>query len=537
MPTIDQCLKTLTAAVALALPAASHAATLCVNPGGTAGCFASIQEAIWAAAPSGDVIDVAAGTYTEIIRVDRSVDIRGAGRDVTIVDGGYPTFGNSAVFRYPVNFDPVVVNTISSLTVRNGYRGVDAGRFNTVNLQNVRLTGNGPGSGAGAFNNASMLIVRDSLVDNNRAIDGLSCDWYWDGGGGGGLGAGCGGGAIHVYGSTITNNYAFGLGSGLLMGGYDDVVENTTVSGNRGDEFGKPTNVGVAALMSGFGQVRFSTFADNQGGGFAVSDQMYAFGNVVQGNTSGVGNCWGGTIMSGGYNVSADGSCAFGAATDLNNTDAMLQPLADNGGALQTHALLPHSPAVDLIPGASCDLAADERGVARPQGANCDAGAYEWQDVNPPVIAAMADVNVPATRPSGADVSYPAPAASDDLGIASLGCAPASGSAFAVGDTTVTCTAVDLRGNSAQKAFKVHVRGVGEQIANLLGLLGSVNSGLNNKVGGILGAIAIGHPKLACTLLKALDQEVQALTPKKIPAAKSAEIRAAILQLKDALDC
>lgn len=41
-----------------------------------------------------------------------------------------------------------------------------------------------------------------------------------------------------------------------------------------------------------------------------------------------------------------------------------------------THALQPDSPAVDAV---DCILPADQRGIARPQGARCDIGAYEVQ--------------------------------------------------------------------------------------------------------------------------------------------------------------
>ena len=56
-------------------------------------------------------------------------------------------------------------------------------------------------------------------------------------------------------------------------------------------------------------------------------------------------------------------------------SDALLGPLADNGGPTQTHALLPGSPAIDAA-GDDC-LAEDQRGISRPQGTACDIGAYE----------------------------------------------------------------------------------------------------------------------------------------------------------------
>ena len=59
------------------------AKTLCVNPGGTKGCFSKINDAI-AAAKAKDTIDVAAGTYKEDVVVDKSLspDRRWIGDDV-----------------------------------------------------------------------------------------------------------------------------------------------------------------------------------------------------------------------------------------------------------------------------------------------------------------------------------------------------------------------------------------------------------------------------------------------------------------------
>lgn len=69
----------------------------------------------------------------------------------------------------------------------------------------------------------------------------------------------------------------------------------------------------------------------------------------------------------------------------LSTADPLLGPLQDNGGPTETMALLPGSPALDVVPasGTVCP-SSDQRGVSRPQGAACDVGAYEHA---PPGVA------------------------------------------------------------------------------------------------------------------------------------------------------
>jgi hypothetical protein len=71
---------------------------------------------------------------------------------------------------------------------------------------------------------------------------------------------------------------------------------------------------------------------------------------------------------------------------------AAIAPLNSNGGPTQTHALLAGSPAIDQIlygvNGCGTTITTDQRGVTRPQGANCDIGAYEVAviDNQPPTV-------------------------------------------------------------------------------------------------------------------------------------------------------
>jgi hypothetical protein len=85
---------------------------------------------------------------------------------------------------------------------------------------------------------------------------------------------------------------------------------------------------------------------------------------------------------------------------------------------------------------------------------------YEIVDTTAPTIDPHADVGpIEATSALGAIVTYVSPATHDAVdgdGVAT--CTPASGSTFALGDTTVTCNASDAVGNAAAAtSFVVHV--------------------------------------------------------------------------------
>jgi hypothetical protein len=89
------------------------------------------------------------------------------------------------------------------------------------------------------------------------------------------------------------------------------------------------------------------------------------------------------------YNLvgNADDATGFTATGDrVGSGDSPIDPLVGGlalnpPGSTATHALLRGSPALDWIPfgvnGCGAEVTADQRGVARPQGDNCDIGAYE----------------------------------------------------------------------------------------------------------------------------------------------------------------
>src|SRR5262249_55465516 len=93
-----------------------------------------------------------------------------------------------------------------------------------------------------------------------------------------------------------------------------------------------------------------------------------------------IANCSGARIASFGHNMADDRSCGFGGSG--NEADLRLGPLQNNGGATQTHALLPLSPAI----AAGHDTQSpdtDQRGAPPPAVGHaearvaCATGAYE----------------------------------------------------------------------------------------------------------------------------------------------------------------
>jgi hypothetical protein len=79
------------------------------------------------------------------------------------------------------------------------------------------------------------------------------------------------------------------------------------------------------------------------------------------------------------------------------------------------------------------------------------------QDTTPPVVTVPPDTQAEATGPSGALVTF-SPSALDVVdGSVTPSCSPASGTSFALGTTTVTCSAADKTGNKGSSSFAVSV--------------------------------------------------------------------------------
>jgi hypothetical protein len=96
-----------------------------------------------------------------------------------------------------------------------------------------------------------------------------------------------------------------------------------------------------------------------------------------------------------------------------------------------------------------------------PNGGASNSVTQDWlgapSDTTPPVLTVPATTTVEATSAAGAVVNYSASANDAVDGPITPTCAPASGSAFPLGKTTVNCSATDLGGNTASASFDVFV--------------------------------------------------------------------------------
>lgn len=81
------------------------------------------------------------------------------------------------------------------------------------------------------------------------------------------------------------------------------------------------------------------------------------------------------------------------------------------------------------------------------------------QDDDAPQLSCPANITVTATSSSGAVVTYPPATVLDNCGPLTATCTPPSNSTFPPGATPVTCTALDVAGNSASCGFTVTVIG------------------------------------------------------------------------------
>ncbi len=141
-------------------------------------------------------------------------------------------------------------------------------------------------------------------------------------------------------------------------------------------------------------------------------------------------------------------------ATSADGAAASFTPTATDNVAVTSLTSAPASGSVFLIGTSAVTVTAMDR------AGNSATGTFNVtvQDTTAPVLAVPGNVIAEAASGVGAIVNYPAATATDPVGVTALTYSQASGSAFAIGTTTVTVTATDQAGNSATGTFSVAVQ-------------------------------------------------------------------------------
>lgn len=188
-------------------------------------------------------------------------------------------------------------------------------------------------------------------------------------------------------------------------------------------------------------------------------------------------------------------------------------------------------------------VATDLAGNVQPRAAGAQASTTFTYDTTPPVIVVPTSVVADATSGNGAVVNYAASATDDSGTVASFGCSPASGTAFPVGDTTVTCTASDPSGNTSSATFIVHVNSAAEQISNTVSAItastlpNGQKSSLLASLDAAQSSLARGDVATACNQLSAFINKTSAQSGKAIAAALASQLIDAARRERVVLGC
>ena len=405
---------------------------------GTGDCLSwinacTLQTALTGAA-SGDEIWVAAGTYKPTAGTDRTVTFqlkngvalyggfagtetartqRNPAVNVTILSGDIDN--NDSQTPIITDLTTVTGNTTNSWHVVTGATGATLDGF-TITAGNNSAATTPNNRGGGMYNNSSSPTLTNVTFSGN-----------WAGYGGGmanhggssptltnvtfsGNSAAYGGGMFNWNSSpTLTNitfsgNNASGTlayGGGMYNDSSSPVLTNVTFSGNTATTYG-----GGMYNYDGNPALTNVTFSGNSAtwGGGMYNDYVSSLDirdTILWGNTA---TTAGAQIWDSGSTPSVSDSVVQGdyvGGTNIITTTPLLGTLGNYGGSTQTIPLLAGSSAIDTGNDSTC-ATTDQRGVARPQGAHCDIGAYEV-DTTAPIVTSITRLNPSPTNLASVD--------------------------------------------------------------------------------------------------------------------------------------
>jgi predicted outer membrane repeat protein len=266
---------------------------------------------------------------------------------------------------YSAANSPVALST-SALSNNHAIRGGGMYVQGTSTITDTTVSGNFSASDGGGIWNAGVASLDRATVSGND-----SENW------GGGI---WNSGTLGLSNSALVGNRVF-RGGGIRAEGTTTLLNSTLASNQATYQYAYGGGVDAAGSVA----LNFTTLVDNTVNGHTqgLGASIYVGGSLTLKNSivkSGPGACAGsGTLTSNGFNIATDGSCSLTQATDKQGIDPLLSTLAFHGGSTVNAVPLPGSPAIDH--GQCGAVAADQRGILRPQGAACDVGAVERRPV------------------------------------------------------------------------------------------------------------------------------------------------------------
>jgi hypothetical protein len=148
-------------------------------------------------------------------------------------------------------------------------------------------------------------------------------------------------------------------------------------------------------------------------------------------------------------------------------------------------------------------------------------------------------ITVNATSPAGAKITYTTTATDNLDPSPAVTCTPPSGNVFAIGSSTVFCTATDAAGNTANAHFTVYVKGVMEQLADLHRTVIGVGPGssLADKVQQAQTLLARHDVTGACGILNVFINQVTTQIGKSISPDTATTLIADANRIRAVLGC
>jgi hypothetical protein len=247
---------------------AASAATLTVCESGLPTCGYSSIQAAANAASSGDTIEIAAGTYSDVVFIEKNLTLQGAGAERTIIDGDVDVFVEH----------PVV--TITGVTVANHHGVLNEGGTVTLSNSVVKNSSKNGGGGIDNFGGGTVTLNNSTVSDNSAR--------HFQGGGI----SNEEGGTVTLNNSTVSDNHAPRGGGGIANEeGGTVTLRNSTVSGNSASGTATAESSG-GGIYNKSGTVTLSNTkvsgntAEAKGGGIYNKATVMGSNDAITGNTA-----------------------------------------------------------------------------------------------------------------------------------------------------------------------------------------------------------------------------------------------------------